>query len=160
VGDTSEFSPRVRAFLKVYRWRQINPIPASLLTKPLSECRLALVSTAGLVLPGQAEFHSSSPGGDCSFREIPGDVSTSELLDTHRSKSFDHSGVQQDPNLAFPIDRARELVASGSIGSLANIHLSFMGSITAPERLIRDSAPAAADLFAADAVDIALLVPI
>ena len=160
MGDTKEFSPWIRAFLKVYPWRRVDPVPVAPLTKPLSECRLALVSTAGLVLPSQTQFNNANPGGDCSFREIPGDVDTSQLLDTHRSKSFDHTGVQQDTNLALPIDRARELLASGRIGSLANTHLSFMGSITAPGRLIRDSAPAAADLLVADAVDIALLVPI
>jgi hypothetical protein len=35
-----------------------------------------------------------------------------------------------------------------------------MGSITAPGRLIRDSAPAAAKLLADDRVDVALLIPV
>jgi hypothetical protein len=35
-----------------------------------------------------------------------------------------------------------------------------MGSITAPGRLIRDSAPAMADLLVEDQVDVALLVPV
>jgi hypothetical protein len=35
-----------------------------------------------------------------------------------------------------------------------------MGSITAPGRLVRDSAPAAVTTLVDDAVDIALLVPV
>ncbi|MDP6928564.1 MAG: glycine/sarcosine/betaine reductase selenoprotein B family protein, partial [Planctomycetota bacterium] len=80
--------------------------------------------------------------------------------DTHRSDSFDHTGLREDPNLAFPLDRLRELVASGRIGSLAPRHLSFMGSITAPGRLVRESAPQAARWLLEDQVDVALLVPV
>ncbi|MEA2325285.1 MAG: D-proline reductase (dithiol) PrdB, partial [Thermoanaerobaculia bacterium] len=65
-----------------------------------------------------------------------------------------------DPNLAFPLDRLHELERDGRIGRVNKRHLSFMGSITAPGRLIRDSAPAAAELLVADGVDIALLVPV
>jgi hypothetical protein len=35
-----------------------------------------------------------------------------------------------------------------------------MGSITAPGRLVAETAPQAADLLAADGVDVALLVPL
>jgi len=73
---------------------------------------------------------------------------------------FDHAGIRQDPNLAFPLDRLRELAALGRIGSVAPRHLSFMGSITAPGRLIRDTAPEAARLFVEDGVQAALLVPV
>ncbi len=82
------------------------------------------------------------------------------LIDTHRSESYDHAGVQSDPNLAFPLDRLRELAADGRIGAVAERHLSFMGSITAPGRLVNESAPAAAQHFLEDGVDVALLVPV
>ena len=81
-------------------------------------------------------------------------------MESHRSESFDHSGIQQDPNLALPIDRVRELAERGRLGSINRRHLSFMGSITAPGRLIQQTAPAAARLLTDDAVDIALLVPV
>ncbi|MCP3983313.1 MAG: hypothetical protein GY723_02935 [bacterium] len=160
MGEFNEFSITVRAVLGAYRWRRIDPVPWTPLEKPLSECRLALVSSAGFVLPDQQPFDESLRGGDFSYRRIPSDVEGSEFIDTHRSESFDHTGLGSDPNLAFPIDRARELVASGRIGSLARSHLSFMGSITAPGRLVRDTAPEAASLLAHDSVDIALLIPV
>jgi len=160
MGSTEEFSLSRRLFLRAYRWRRIDPIPWTPLSKPLSACRLVLVSSAGFVMPGQPPFDETVRGGDVSFREIPADIDAHRLIETHRSEWFDHTGIRADPNLAFPVDRARELVARGRIGAVNHRHLSFMGSITAPGRLIRDTAPEAARQLVSDGVDIALLIPV
>ena len=160
LGDTSEFSLTVRLFLKAYQWRKIDPVPWAPLKKPLSQCKLALVSSAGFVLPDQPHFDESVKGGDPSFREIPSGVDVKTLVETHRSESFDHAGLQQDRNIGFPIDRVRELAASRRIGPVNHRHLSCMGSITAPGRLMRDTAPPAVRLLVQDQVDVALLVPV
>ncbi|PKN59415.1 MAG: hypothetical protein CVU56_00805 [Deltaproteobacteria bacterium HGW-Deltaproteobacteria-14] len=151
----------LRNALRAYRWRRIAPIPsAPALAKPLSEARVALVTSAGLVAPGDVPFADDVLGGDFSFRVIPGDADVAALGEFHRSGSFDHAGIARDRNLAFPLDRLRELVAAGEVGAVAPRHLSFMGSITAPGRLVKRSAPAAAQLLVEDRVDIALLVPV
>jgi D-proline reductase (dithiol) PrdB len=160
MATADELPLKVRLFLKAYPWRRIDPVPWTPLRKPLSQCRLALVSSAGFVLPDQEPFDPDIRGGDTGFREIPADADVSTFRDCHRSHSFDHSGMRRDPNLAFPLDRVRELAASGRIGEVNRRHLSFMGSITAPGRLTRDSAPEAARLLVADGVDVALLVPV
>ena len=160
MGDLNEFSLAVRLFLQAYPWRRIDPVPWTPLRKPLAECKLALVSSAGFVLPNQSPFDESVRGGDVSFREIPSDTKVETLIETHRSESFDHTGIQHDPNLAFPIDRVRELVQCGRIGAVNHRHLSFMGSITAPGRLVRDTAPQAAAWLVEDRIDAALLVPV
>jgi len=160
MGSMDEFSLALRLFLKAYRWRRIDPVPWTALDTSLSQCRLALVSSAGFVVPGQLPFDDAVRGGDVSFRDIPSAIDVRDLIDTHRSQSFDHSGVRQDPNLAFPIDRVRELAQRGRIGSVNHRHLSFMGSITAPGRLVRDTGPAMARQLRADGVDVALLVPV
>lgn len=160
MGEMNEFSLSVRLFLKAYPWRRIDPVPWCPLKRPLKDSRLALVSSAGMALPGQAPFDEGIRGGDYSFREIPGDSDPKQLTEHHRSESFDHSGLEQDPNLVFPIDRARELAARGRVGSINRRHLSFMGSITAPGRLVKETAPEAARLLVADEVDVALLVPV
>jgi D-proline reductase (dithiol) PrdB len=160
LGDISEFSVKTRLFLKAYPWRRIDPVPWAPLGKPLSACRLALVSSAGFVLPDQERFDESVRGGDPSFREIPGHVNASILIDTHRSETFDHTGLAGDPNLAFPIDRVRELAERGRVGSVNERHLSFMGSITAPGRLTKRTAPDAVRRLAEDGVDVALLIPV
>ncbi len=146
--------------LRAYRWRTIDPVPYAKLEKPLADCRLALLSSAGFVAPGQERFDESIKGGDPSFREIASDIAVSTLIDTHRSESFDHTGLAKDPNVAFPIDRVRELDERGKIGSVNQRHFSFMGSLTATRRLTHQSAPAIADSLVADGVDIALLVPV
>jgi len=160
LGDLSEFPLKYKLFLKAYRWRRIDPVPWVPLKKPLKDSRAAIISSAGLVGPDQEPFDDSIRGGDFSFREIPADTDVFTLTDTHRSDLYDHSGLQQDPNLAFPLDRLRELVKSGRISSLNRRHLSFMGSITAPGRLIKKTAPAAVGKLVEDGVDIALLVPV
>ena len=160
MGDLSEFSLKTRLFLKAYPWRRIDPVPWVPLAKPLSECRLALLSSAGFVMVGQAPFDESIRGGDPSFREIPNDTDVSTLIDTHRSETFDHTGLSRDPNLALPIDRVRELAERGRIGSVNRRHLSFMGSITAPGRLTKRTAPTAVRSLVEDGVDVALLVPV
>ncbi len=160
MGSVEEFSLAVRVFLKAYRWRRIDPVPWTPTAKPLSECRLALVSSAGFILPEQVPFDGSIRGGDPSFREIPADVDVRTLINTHRSETFDHGGMLEDPNLVFPVNRVRELVRNGRIGSVNRRHLSFMGSITAPGRFVRETVPAAARRLADDRVDVALLVPV
>ena len=160
MGNLNEFSLKWRLFLKTYRWRRINPVPWTPLKKPLAQCRLALACSAGFIVPGQQPFDNEIKGGDWSLREIPGDAEAKSLIETHRSEVFDHAGLHADANLAFPLDRARELAERGRIGSLNRRHISFMGSITAPGRYMRDSLPQAANWLVEDGVDIALIVPV
>ena len=160
MGDLSEFPLKYRLFLKTYRWRRIEPVPWAPLKKPLSDCRLLLISSAGIVASDQKPFDKAIRGGDPSIREIPVDVDVSTLMETHRSEAFDHTGIRQDPNLAFPIDRLRELTEAGRIGSLNHRHLSIMGSVTAPGRLIKKTMPHIVSQLVSDGVDIAILIPV
>jgi D-proline reductase (dithiol) PrdB len=160
MAELDQLKSTDRMFVKAYPWRRVNPVPWTPLPRPLNECRLALVSSAGLVLPEQDRFDASIKGGDTSFRVIANSADVATLIDTHRSDSFDHTGLRQDQNLAFPLDRLRELESSGYIGSLGPRHLSFMGSITTPGKLIRRTGPEAAQWLVDDGVDIALLVPV
>ncbi|RMD94227.1 MAG: hypothetical protein D6813_02590, partial [Calditrichaeota bacterium] len=80
MGDISEFPLPIRLFLKTYRWRKIDPIPWTPLKKPLDQCKLALVSTAGFVLPDQKPFDNTIKGGDWSYRIIPDDIDLKVLI--------------------------------------------------------------------------------
>jgi D-proline reductase (dithiol) PrdB len=159
MGRVSDLSLKDQIFVRTYRWRHIDPVPWTPLKKPLSECRLGLVSTAGLSAPDQPPFDKKK-GGDPAFRAIPSTIDVQTLIENHRSKAWDHRGLEQDKNLGFPIDRVRELVESGRIGSISSTFFSFMGSVTAPGRMVRDSVPRVADMFLQDEVDVALLVPV
>jgi D-proline reductase (dithiol) PrdB len=160
LGDLSEFPLKYRIFLKAYRWRRIDPVPWAPLKKSVAQSRLVLVSSAGIVTSEQKPFDNSIRGGDPSIREIPSDVDVSTLIETHRSDAFDHTGIRQDPNLAFPADRLGELSAAGIIGSLNHRYLSIMGSVTAPGRLIKRTIPQVVPKLVEDRIDIALLIPV
>ena len=159
MAELKELPLWIQVFMRTYSFRK-SPWTKAAPVKPLSECRVALVTTAGLHMQDQPPFDQSIKAGDPSYRVIRGDVAVQELQIAHRSKAFDHSGIEADLNLCFPLDRFRELATQGIIGSLNERHFSFMGSITAPGKLIRDSAPEAAALLKEDRVDLAFLVPV
>ena len=71
MGELNEFPLKYRIFLKTYQWRRIDPVPWTVLNKPLAESRLVLVSSAGIVTSEQKPFDNSIRGGDPSIREIP-----------------------------------------------------------------------------------------
>lgn len=160
MGSTREFSLPVRLFLTAYPWRRIHPVPWVPLQKPLAECTVALATSAGFSAAGQPPFDEHIRGGDSTFRFLSAATEVATLQENHRSTVFDHAGLHRDRNLAFPLDRLREMAASRRIGAVAPRHLSFMGSQTAPGRLIRDTAPAAAATLRADGVDVAVLIPV
>ena len=58
------------------------------------------------------------------------------------------------------LDRLKDLRDEGEIGALAPRHASFQGSITAPLRLIRQTAPEVAQGMAEDGVDVVVLTPV
>ena len=151
---------KYRVLLKAYPWRRIEPVPAAVRRQPLARSRVALVTSAGLVAPGSPPFDLVRRGGDPSFRVIPANAPGETLTVHHRSEAFDRTGLAEDLNVIFPRDALAQLALEGVIGAVAPRHLSFMGSITAPGRLIHEFAPEAAAVLTRDAVDVALLVPV
>lgn len=156
----SDLKPKYRIFMQTYRYRSVDFGEGARLNKPLKQARIAAVTTAGFYLPDQPPFEENMRGGDYSFRIIPRDADVASLRHSHRSDAFDHTGIERDPNVALPLDRLRELAADGVIGEVAPRHFSFMGSITAPARLIRITAPQAAGLLREDGVDAVVLTPV
>lgn len=146
--------------MAAYRYRYLLPVPFAMPRRPLRQARVALVTTGGVHLSSQPPFDAAIRGGDPSFREIPAGTDLAALGIAHKSDAFDQTGFRADRNLGFPLDRLREMTDRGAIGALNGRALSFMGSITAPGRLMKETAPAAAALLEADGVDVALLVPL
>jgi D-proline reductase (dithiol) PrdB len=122
--------------------------------KPLDRSRLALVTTAGIHLRGDAPF----VGGDQSFRVIPADTLASQVVQSHASIGFDRTAFQRDMNVVFPVDRVREFVARGEVGSLSRTYFSFMGAQRPPyDRLLTDTGPEVARRLRADGVEVVFL---
>src|SRR5260370_2577183 len=97
--------------------------------------RVVVISTAGLHRLGDRPLQP----GDGSYRVIAADTPANELVMSHISVNFDRTGFQQDLNVVLPIDRLRELVADGTVGSMASVHYSFMGAF--PPAAARPHAP-------------------
>lgn len=122
--------------------------------KPLSESRLALVTTGGVHMPDQARFDIDDPAGDCSYREIP--TGAEKLTWTHAYYRPDEGS---DLDVVFPLWTLRELEEEGIVGELNRRHFSFMGAIHDPGPLIEQTAPEVAKKLADDGVDAVLLTP-
>jgi D-proline reductase (dithiol) PrdB len=99
-------------------------------------------------------------GGDSSYRVIPSKSSPNDVVQSHASIGFDHTGFYRDINLAFPLERLRELVDRGTLGSAASNYYSFMGAQRDPTPIIEDTAPEVARRLKEEKVDAVLLVPI
>jgi D-proline reductase (dithiol) PrdB len=128
--------------------------PFTRLRRPLSASRLALVTTAGIHLRADEPF----VGGDQSFRMIPADTPASDIVQSHASIGFDRTAFQRDINVVFPVDRVRELVEGGEVGSLGSRYYSFMGAQRPPyDRLLEDTGPEVARRLRADGVEVVFL---
>lgn len=156
----SDLSFRHRIFMKTYRYRSYDWAPGARLRVPLNQAKLAVITTAAFYLPDQVPFDEKLRGGDYTYRVIFRDTQLGLLKIGHRSSAFDSSGIEADRNLALPLQRLEEMVEDGIIGDINHRHFSFMGAITAPGRLISQSAPEMTALLHQDEVDAVLLTPV
>ncbi len=121
---------------------------------PLSERRVAIITTAGLSLRSDAPFTA----GSADYRVLPADTPANDIVMSHVSVNFDRTGFQEDVNVVFPIGRLHELARDGVIGAAAGFHYSFMGA--ASIRAIEPQAQGLARLLHQDKVDAVVLSPV
>lgn len=141
---------------EAYRWASnATPVPLAQLSKPLSECRLALIASGGVYRRGQVAFTSRD---DTSYRRIPIDIDADELRVTHFA--YDLTDARRDSNVVLPLRPLKRLVAHGVLGSLATYALTFMGGIYSQRRLRDELLPNLVDEVRDLEADIALLVPV
>jgi len=121
---------------------------------PLSQRRVAIITTAGLHTRHDRPFQLVH---DDYYRVIPGDVQANDLVMSHLSAGMDRTGYQRDWNVVFPLERLREMVQEGIIGSVADFHYSYNSSRAKEDSTdpIRD----VADMLKKDKVDAVLLFP-
>jgi D-proline reductase (dithiol) PrdB len=127
--------------------------PWAPLSKPVSQCTVALVTTAGMHVRGDHPF----TGGDQTFRAIPSGTPPKDILLSHTSIGFDRSGVLRDLNLVLPVERLRELATVGKIGGLGPTWYSFLGAQRKYDILTAESGPEVGRRLKAEGVDAVLL---
>jgi D-proline reductase (dithiol) PrdB len=148
MAELADLPLKYRLLIEGYPFRNVDWRPGSVLSKPLTQARIALITSAGFFLPTQPPFDKSYRHDDCSFREIPDGTPVESLRIGQTSDAFD------------PADRLRELIAEGLVGESASRHFSIMGSLIAPAKLISESGPEIARKLQDDRVDAVLLAPV
>lgn len=137
-------------------------IPWAPLERPLSECTVALLSTAGISSkqdhPFDIEGERQNPWwGDPSFRVISKTATEHDVRIDHLH--VDTSYAEKDLDCVFPLRRLRELEESGEIGRSAPSHYSIMGYILDPRVLLSKTVPTMIRRLKGESVNTVVLIP-
>lgn len=118
-----------------YRWVVNETVPWTPLAKPLAQCKVALISSGGIMYRDQPRFHREN----ASYRRIPKNASKEDLSIWHFG--YPTADAEKDPNCVFPLERMRELEAEGIIRELSDPAFSFMGGIYSARKVRDELAP-------------------
>jgi hypothetical protein len=148
-----------QGYEKPYAWAHHTDAPFTPLTKPLSECRVAIVSTSDIAIQGpdgsRDRSHEFAVGNVYS---LPADTPI-ELLYSRQEHYDQHATSLEDVNAFYPVARLRELVERGRIGSLApRFHGVYTGY--SQRKTAESDAPEVLRRCQEDDVDVALLTPV
>ena len=137
-------------------------IPWTPLSKPLSQIRFSLMTSAGISLksdpPFDVEREKREPTwGDPSHREIPKTATEADIDVNHLH--INTAYIHQDMNVILPLARFQEFENEGLIGSLAPTCFSYYGFQTNPQILLEQTMPKVAARMHAEKVDAVLLTP-
>ncbi len=138
-----------------YQWSAFQDAPFTPMKKALKESRMGLVSSCGVYQKDQPPFDPNK--NDLTFREIPTTVDAETLRIAH--DFYDRTDARQDVNCVFPVERFRELVAEGFIGTFVSPAYSFMGRIFMRRELQGQLIPALIQKFMESKLDGLFLVP-
>ncbi len=154
-----------RQIIKAWANREVHEsrqIPWTPMAKPLADCTVALMTTAGVArnddVPFDQDGERRNPWwGDPTWRAIPQGTTEGEVKLYHLH--IDPRFGQEDLDVVLPMRRLRELAREGLVGRSADTHYSIMGYQLRPEVLEGETAPAIAREMKARGVDAAALVP-
>ncbi len=122
--------------------------------RPLEQCRVALISSAGLMKRKEENI----PGGSADYRTFESKWPDRDILMNHISVNFDRTAFAEDINSVFPRALLKELAEEKVIAEAAKNHYAFMGA-TAPEKFRESVEQLANELKSAD-INTACLLPV
>ena len=148
------------------RWVSLSretQIPWTPLARPLSQCTVSLVSSAGIALktddPFDPGIETQDPWfADPSYRVLPQTVRTGDIEVCHRH--INRCFAEQDLNSVLPTERLQELEELSEIGAAASSHFSYIGYTLRPERLLRESVPGIVRQLREEHIDVVVLIPV
>jgi hypothetical protein len=104
-----------------YRWAHYAEVPFRPLTKPLDECRVALITTAAPYQPGKGDQGPGAPyNAAAKFYSVYSRDSSvdHDLRISHLAIDRIHT-TAEDSNTWFPLPQLRRCAAAGRIGAVA-----------------------------------------
>ena len=131
-----------------------DPPQLTPLRKPVAESTIGLFASCGAQLPEDPPLGETE---DISFRLIPRDTPMSRLVVSHKTKV--RKWAVQDLNVAFPLERMKELEAEGAFKRLAHTAVSMVGSIQRFTDLVEQTVPAIKQIYDSQGVDLVFLFP-
>jgi D-proline reductase (dithiol) PrdB len=161
--DSFAFHPTSKERTRAMRQADPAKTPWTPLAKPLSACKVTLVSTAGIHLNTDTPFdyareRREPTWGDPSHREIPKTAGQDDCLYTHLH--IDTSFLARDRNVAFPVDIFLEYERESKIGSVAETLYSIMGYTPNFHPLVKQTAPLMAEKMHTEGVDAVFMFPV
>lgn len=139
-----------------YRWSTNDDAPLTFLRKPLSECRIGVLSSAGVHLPDQEAFDPVRD--DLTFREIPRQMAQDQVRIHH--DNYDSTDANRDVNCVIPLRALTVLEEEGFVKSVADPIITFMGRVLRRSELMREMAPWLGRRFREMGVDAVFLIPV
>lgn len=140
-----------------YKWSIYDTAPLTPLSKPLSSCRVALLTAGGVSRKDATPFDPRARN-DLRLDAIASDTAADFFVIS--DDYYSHADADRDINCLLPLERLRELADEGRIGDMAPHHYSgFMGRIYTRTAVLTEAAPALARQLYAEAVDVLVLVP-
>jgi D-proline reductase (dithiol) PrdB len=140
-----------------YEWTVNDSTAFTKLTRPLSECRVSMLTSGGVSHQSREPFNPTAKN-DLRVDEVPWQSHASEF--DINDAYYDTRDAKKDLNVLFPLERLRELAADGVIGSVAErLWSGFMGRIYNRSDVLKVAAPALVDDLQKDEVDLMILVP-
>ena len=139
-----------------------GPIPFQPLSKPLSECTVAAVTSAGISLSSDPPFDmerekSESNWGDPSYRKIPITAAQADIRANHLHINTNY--LLEDVNVILPLTHLKALADEGIIGHAAPTAYSFYGFQWERTEFLKEAIEPIAVQMQAEGVDAAILTP-
>ena len=150
---------QILGYGKPYRWAQYNDVPFTHLNKPLSESRVALVTTAAPYQPDKGDQGPGAPyNSSAKFYTVYTDTTETEpdLRVSHIGIDRNHT-TAEDMRTWFPIKQLKRLKGEGVIGGITE---HFYGAPTnrSQQRTMEIDCPEIYERIRQDGGDVAVIV--
>jgi len=148
------FSRLLAEFGKSIPMPEFDPPALTPLRKPVAESTVGLFVSCGAQLPEDPPLLETE---DITFRLLHRDTPLARLIVSHQT--LVRKWALEDLNVAYPIDRLKDLEREGVFRRLAHTAVSMVGSIERYTELVEQTVPAIKAIYEAQGVDLVLVLP-